>query len=250
MEWLYDPQAWLSLVTLSALEIVLGIDNVVFLGVLAARLPAERQRHSARLGLAAALAARLVVLAAVAWAIRYVAPLVTVFGHPFSLRDIVVLGGGVFLLAKGTHEIHGALEGDDDAEAGSEAGAAAPAGRQGVVLAQMLLLDLVFALDSVATAVGMADHVAVMGLALVAAMALMLLAAVPLSAFLAGHPTVKMLALAFLMLVGTTLAADGLGTHLPKAYLGFALAFSAAIEGLNLLARRRQKPVRLRHPMR
>ena len=247
MEWLYDPQAWFSLVTLSALEIVLGIDNVVFLAVLAARLPAERRPQSARMGLAIALAARLAVLAVVAWAIRHAAPLVTVFGHPFSLRDIVVLGGGVFLLAKGTHEIHGALEGDDD---GAEAGSAPPAARQGMVLAQMLLLDMVFALDSVATAVGMADHVAVMGLALVAAMALMLLAAAPLSDFLAGHPTVKMLALAFLMLVGTTLAADGLGAHLPKAYLGFALAFSAAIEGLNLLVRRRQKPVRLRHPLR
>ncbi len=246
MEWLHDPQAWLSLITLSALEAVLGIDNLVFLAILTGRLPDSHRPLAERLGIGFALGARLAVLAAVAWAIRLVAPLVTVFGQPLSVRDMVVVGGGVFLLAKGTHEIHGALEGDEDED---DAAAPPPLARLWVVLVQMTLLDMVFALDSVATAVGMAADVWVMATAIVVAMALMLVAAPPLSQFLSRHPAVKMLALAFLLLIGTTLVADGLGAHVPKAYLCFALVFSVTIEGVNLLARHRQKPLRLRHPM-
>ncbi len=246
MEWLHDPQAWLSLITLSALEIVLGIDNLVFLAILTDRLPDSHRPLAEKLGIAFALVARLGVLAAVAWAIRLANPLITVLGQPLSVRDIVMVGGGVFLLAKGTHEIHGALEGNDDEAAAFQPAAA----RLWVVFVQMALLDLVFSLDSVATAVGMAADVRVMAAAIVVAMALMLVAAPPLARFLSGHPTVKMLALAFLLLVGTTLVADGLGVHVPKGYLGFAMVFSVAIEALNLLARHRQNPLRLRHPMR
>jgi len=256
MEWLYDPQIWLSLVSLSVLEIVLGIDNLVFLAILTDRLPEERRPLAERLGLAFALLARLGLLAAMVWVLGLAVPVFEIFGQPVSWRDIVLIGGGIFLLAKATHEIHGALEGDDDeAEDGAAAHPVAAAGAAPVtaglwrVALQMGVLDLVFSLDSVITAVGMASRLWVMAAAMVVAMALMLAAAAPLSNFLGRHPTVRMLALAFLIMIGLALVADGLGVHVPKGAIYFAMGFSAAIEGLNLLAKRRQKPVRLRHPL-
>ena len=253
MDWLYDPQIWLSLVSLSVLEIVLGIDNLVFLAILTDRLPEDIRPLAERLGLAFALLARLGLLAAMVWVLGLGAPVFAIFDQPVSWRDIMLIGGGIFLLAKATHEIHGALEGDDDdGEDGATPGpvAAHPvaAGLWRVVL-QMALLDLVFSLDSVITAIGMASSLWVMAAAMVVAMALMLAAAAPLSSFLGRHPTVRMLALAYLIMIGVTLIADGLGVHVPKGAIYFAMGFSAAIEGLNLLAKRRQKPVRLRHPL-
>ncbi|HSV29683.1 MAG TPA: TerC family protein [Candidatus Omnitrophota bacterium] len=249
MEWLTDPQIWISLLTLSALEIVLGIDNLVFLAILADRLP-EHQRATARkLGLAFALITRLILLASLAWIVGLVEPVFTLFGHPVSWRDIILIGGGVFLLAKATHEIHGSLEGEEDAP--TEGGGVAAKAGAGFVstIIQIGILDIVFSLDSVITAVGMANQIWVMVAAVIVAVAVMLMAAGPLSAFVSKHPTVKMLALSFLLLVGTALVADGMGFHIPKGYLYFAMGFSVLVEALTLVARRKRKPVQLRHPV-
>jgi predicted tellurium resistance membrane protein TerC len=249
MEWLSDPQIWISLLTLSALEIVLGIDNLVFLAILAERLP-EQQRPAARkLGLIFALATRLALLGSLTWIAGLTEPVFTVLDNPVSWRDIILIGGGVFLLAKATHEIHGSLEGEDDAaEAGGESSSAAKAATAGFVatIVQIGVLDIVFSLDSVITAVGMASQLWVMVAAVVVAVALMLVASGPLSAFVSRHPTVKMLALSFLLLVGMSLVADGMGFHIPKGYLYFAMGFSVLVEALNLAARSRRKPVHLR----
>ncbi len=244
MEWLSDPQIWISLLTLAALEIVLGIDNLVFLAILADRLP-EKQRPLARkLGLAFALVTRLGLLASLSWIVGLVDPLFTVFGKAISWRDIILIGGGVFLLAKATHEIHGSLEGDDhDAEGAAKSGV--QAGFVSTII-QIGILDIVFSLDSVITAVGMAQQLWVMAAAVVVAVLVMLVAAGPLSAFVSRHPTVKMLALSFLLLVGMALVADGFGFHIPKGYLYFAMGFSVLVEALNLIARRRRDPVKLR----
>lgn len=245
MEWLSDPQIWISLLTLSALEIVLGIDNLVFLAILADRLP-ERQRPMARkLGLGFALATRLMLLASLAWIVGLVDPVFSVAGHAVSWRDIILIGGGLFLLAKATHEIHGSLEGEDE-----QAGPAkvATAGF-GATIVQIGILDIIFSLDSVITAVGMANQLWIMVAAVVIAMAVMLIAAGPLSAFVSRHPTVKMLALSFLLLVGMALVAEGMGFHIPKGYLYFAMGFSVLVESLNLAARRRRKPVKLRNSL-
>ena len=250
MDWLYDPQIWLGLVSLSVLEIVLGIDNLVFLAILTDRLPEERRALAERLGLAFALLARLGLLAAMVWVLGLATPVFEILGQPVSWRDIVLIGGGTFLLAKATHEIHGALEGDEDEESAADGARPNPiVGGLWRVVVQMGLLDLVFSLDSVITAVGMVSRLWVMAAAMVVAMALMLAAAAPLSSFLNRHPTVRMLALAFLIMIGLTLVADGLGADVPKYAIYFAMGFSAAIEGLNLLARHRQKPVHLRHPL-
>ncbi len=241
LELLVDPHAWASLLTLAALEIVLGIDNIIFLSIVTARLPAAQQPAARRLGLLLALVMRVALLLSITWIIGLTAPAFALLGHTVSWRDLVLGCGGLFLLAKGTMEIHHTLEGQEAAGAGrttSFAGA----------IVQIVLLDLVFSLDSVITAVGMAEHVEVMVAAVVIAILVMLVAAEPVSAFVNRHPTVKMLALAFLLLVGTALVADALHVHIPRGYLYFAIAFSAGVETLNLLVRRRSGAARGRAP--
>jgi predicted tellurium resistance membrane protein TerC len=235
LEFLSDPAAWASFLTLAALEIVLGIDNLIFISIMASRLPADRQSLGRRVGLGLALFTRLALLASIAWIVTLTRPLFEVLGHPVSARDLILILGGLFLLFKGTTEIHQSVEGED----GEVATAAAETFASVVV--QIMLLDVVFSLDSVITAVGMADHLEIMMAAVVVAVGVMLFAADPVAAFVDRHPTVKMLALSFLLLVGVTLVADGLGFHIPKAYLYFAIAFSVLVESLNLAAARRRK---------
>lgn len=247
MEWLSDPQIWISLLTLAVLEIVLGIDNLVFLTILADRLPEARRPTARKLGLAFALLTRLGLLASLSWIIGLTEPVVTVLGHVVSWRDIILIGGGLFLLTKATHEIHGSLEGEEDE--GADGRAKAVAAGFVATIVQIGVLDIVFSLDSVITAVGMVDQLEIMATAVVIAMLVMLLASGPLSAFVSGHPTVKMLALSFLLLVGMALIADGIGFHIPKGYLYFAMGFSVLVEALNLMARRKRRPVKLRNSL-
>jgi predicted tellurium resistance membrane protein TerC len=236
MGWLTDPQIWASLVTLTALEIVLGIDNLVFIAIVAGRLPPERQNRARRVGLALALISRLALLASIVWIIGLTRPVFELFGQPVSWRDIVLIAGGLFLLYKGTREIHQGLEGDrQTADAGSARTSFAS------VVAQIMLLDLVFSLDSVITAVGMANTLWVMAAAIVVAVAIMLAASKPLADFVERHPTVKMLALSFLLLIGMTLIADGAGFDVPKGYIYAAIGFSVGVETLNQLAARRRR---------
>jgi len=234
MHWLSDPQIWASLLTLTVLEIVLGIDNLVFIAILAGRLPGEQAHRARQLGLALALITRLLLLGSIAWITGVTQPLFELFGHPVSWRDIVLITGGLFLLYKGTREIHNRLEGERPR---SDAGYAGFAG----VITQIIVFDMVFSLDSVITAVGMAEHLWVMALAIIVAVVIMLRAAAPLSAFIDRHPTVKMLALSFLLLVGMTLVADGAGFHVPKTYIYVAIGFSIGVEALNQIAARRRK---------
>ena len=240
MSWITSPEAWLGLLTLTMLEIVLGIDNIIFISILAGKLPAEQQARARRVGLLGAMLTRIALLAALAWIIRLTAPLFTLVGHAFSGRDLILIAGGLFLLAKSTHEIHAGLEG--------EAGRANPAGRVSfaTVVGQIMVLDIVFSLDSVITAVGMARHVAVMITAVVLAVAVMMFAAASISDFVHRHPTVKMLALSFLLMIGVSLIADGLGQHIAKGYIYFAMGFSVFVEMLNIRARARSAPVKLR----
>src|SRR5438552_14620781 len=235
-----SPEAWLGLLTLTVLEIVLGIDNVIFISILAGKLPREQQGRARRVGLAGAMLTRIALLAALAWIIRLTAPWLPVLGHPLSGRDLILIAGGLFLLAKSTREIHDGLEGD----AGHAAGAARVS-LAGVV-GQIVLLDIVFSLDSVITAVGMARHLPVMIAAVVLAVAVMMFAAAPISGFVHRHPTVKMLALSFLLMSGGSLIADGLGQHIAKGYIYFAMGFSVFVEMLNLRTRARAKPLELR----
>jgi predicted tellurium resistance membrane protein TerC len=239
VDWLSDPQIWASLLTLTALEIVLGIDNLVFIAILAGRLPVERQDRARQVGLALALITRLALLASIVWIIGLTQPLFEVLGRAVSWRDIILIAGGLFLLYKGTREIHDRLEGD----APHEPAGSATASFGGVVV-QIMLLDIVFSLDSVITAVGMANELWVMAAAIVIAVLLMLAASGPLAAFVDRHPTVKMLALSFLLLIGMTLIADGAGFHVPKGYIYAAISFSVVVELLNQLAARRR---RVRH---
>jgi len=238
-EWIGDPAIWLSLVTLAGLEIVLGIDNLVFIAILTNRLP-EKDRPAARkVGMAMALGTRLMLLAALAWIVTLTRPLFHVAGLGLSWRDLILMAGGVFLLVKGTHEIHNEVEGGDEA---AEAGAGKAAGRGfAAIVAQIAVIDIIFSLDSVITAVGMADQLWVMVLAVVIAMAIMLAASTPLANFVSTHPTVKMLALSFLLLIGVVLIADGLHFHIPKGYIYFSLAFSIAVETLNHVVRKRRR---------
>lgn len=238
MEWLSDPQIWASLITLTALEIVLGIDNVIFIAILAARLPPEQQDRARKIGLALALIMRLALLASISWIVGLTYPLFTVFGIEISWRSLILIGGGLFLVYKGTHEIHESVEGG---EHGTE-DVVAKATFSGVIV-QILLLDIVFSLDSVITAVGMADQLWVMATAVVVAVGVMLVLAGPLSDFVGRHPTVKMLALSFLLMIGMVLVADGFGFHVPKGYIYAAMGFSVLVECLNLLAgsKRRKK---------
>jgi predicted tellurium resistance membrane protein TerC len=239
MDWIIDPEIWASLLTLTALEIVLGIDNLVFIAILAGRLPVEQQSRARRIGLALALISRLALLASIAWIISLTQPLFELFGHTVSWRDIVLMAGGLFLLYKGTREIHHALE--DDEPEGEEEHRSRRVGFAGVVT-QIMLLDIVFSLDSVITAVGMANSLWVMAAAIIIAVIIMLVASGPLADFVQRYPTVKMLALSFLMLIGMTLIADGAGFHVPKGYIYAAIGFSVGVEALNQLAARRRRP--------
>jgi predicted tellurium resistance membrane protein TerC len=236
MDWLTNPQIWASLVTLTALEIVLGIDNLVFIAIVAGRLPQERQNRARRVGLALALITRLALLASIVWIIGLTRPVFDLFGQPVSWRDIVLITGGLFLLYKGTREIHQGLEGQGRTE-DAGGGRTSFAG----VVAQIMLLDIVFSLDSVITAVGMANTLWVMAAAIIIAIAIMLAASKPLADFVERHPTVKMLALSFLLLIGMTLVADGAGFDVPKGYIYAAIGFSVAVETLNQLAARRRR---------
>lgn len=242
MEWIASPEAWVALLTLTVLEIVLGIDNIIFISILAGRLPEAQQPRARRIGLLLAMGMRILLLFAITWIIRLTEPLFSVFGRAFSGRDLILLGGGLFLLAKATAEIHHRLEGDE----GHGARAAPP--HLLAVLAQILLLDVVFSLDSVITAVGMADHLAVMVIAVLVSVGIMLLSVGSISAFVERHPTVKMLALSFLLLIGMSLVAEAFHQHIPKGYLYFAMGFSVFVELLNLRVRRQRAPVSLRNP--
>ena len=242
-DWLLHAESWVALATLTALELVLGIDNIVFISILSGRLPAEQRARARRLGLGVALGSRILLLLTLAWIVHLTEPLVSVLGRAFSGRDLILLLGGLFLLAKGTMEIHGKLEG----EVGERALPSAPSFAG--VLAQIALLDVVFSLDSVITAVGMANRLEIMIAAVILSVALMLVAAGPVSEFVERHPTVKMLALSFLILIGVTLVADGLGHHVPKGYVYFAMGFSFGVEMLNLRLRRAvATPVHLHGP--
>ena len=233
---LAEPQAWISLLTLTVLEVVLGIDNLIFVAILATRLPAEQQRTARRLGLALALGMRLALLASLSWLVGLTEAVFTVGGRGFSWRDLILIGGGLFLLYKSTTEIHHRVEGED------EAGPAGGSARFWPTITQIIMLDLVFSLDSVITAVGMVDELAIMATAVIVAAVMMLVASGPLSGFVNRHPTVKMLALAFLLMIALVLLADGFGVHVPKGYVYGAMGFSVAVEALNLLARRRRRP--------
>jgi predicted tellurium resistance membrane protein TerC len=237
-----DPATWLSLLTLAGLEIVLGVDNLVFIAILTDRLPPQKRSFARKLGLAMALVTRLILLAAIAWIVTLVQPIFSIRGFGISWRDIILLLGGVFLLYKATHEIHAEMEGEGHDQASPEAKAAATVGR---IVAQIAVVDIIFSLDSVITAVGMADQLWVMVAAVLIAMALMITAANPLAEFVSRHPTVKMLALSFLLLIGMVLIADGLHFHIPKGYVYSALAFSVIVESLNFRARRKQLRRRL-----
>jgi predicted tellurium resistance membrane protein TerC len=239
-DWVTNPQIWLSLVTLTALEIVLGVDNLVFLAILTNRLPEAQRPLGRKVGLSLALGTRLLLLATLAWIVTLTQPVLAMLGQSFSWRDLILIGGGLFLLVKATHEIHNTVEGDDDLSAGQSGGASRHPAFTSVVI-QIAVIDIIFSLDSVITAVGMANEFWVMVAAVVVAMAIMLIASTPLSEFVSRHPTVKMLALAFLLLIGVVLIADGFGLHIPKGYIYFALAFSIGVEAMNHLMRRKRK---------
>ena len=231
MDWLSDPQAWIGLITLTALEVVLGIDNVIFISILAGKLPVTQQAKARRIGLIAAMATRILLLLSLAWIMKLTTPLFSLLGYDFSGRDLILLVGGLFLLAKSTHEIHGKLEGEDAVRTSKTASFA------GVII-QITLLDIVFSLDSVITAVGMIDVVSIMVTAIVIAVFIMMIFAGAISSFVDRHPTVKMLALSFLLMIGLLLVADGLGHHIPKGYAYFAMGFSVFVEMLNLRVRK------------
>lgn len=237
MELLFSPEAWISLVTLVALEAVLGIDNLVFIAILVDRVPEDKRAFTRRLGIGMALGMRLLLLFALAWIASLTAPLFTAMGEEISWRDMILIGGGMFLLAKATREIHHNVE-----EAGETKPEAKPLATVLSVVAQIAAIDMIFSLDSVITAVGMVSDLRIMTTAIIIAVVLMLIASGPLSSFVSRHPTVKMLAMSFLLLVGMALVADGLGVHIPKGYLYFAMGFSVLVESLNLwvLARRKR----------
>ena len=240
MEWLTSPETWIALLTLTALEIVLGIDNIIFISILSTKLPQPQQRPARRLGLALAMLMRIALLLSITWVMRLSKPLFGVLDHPVSGRDLILIVGGLFLLAKATFEIHDKLEGEPG-HASTRVAASF-----GAVIVQIILLDIVFSLDSVITAVGMANEIAVMVAAVVIAVGVMLFAADPISRFVEAHPTVKMLALAFLLLIGMALVAEGVGQHIPKGYVYFAMGFSVFVEMLNLRARKKKTaPVEL-----
>jgi predicted tellurium resistance membrane protein TerC len=240
MELLVDPQAWLSFVTLTVLEIVLGIDNIIFLSILVARLPKAQQPRARRMGLALAMVSRIGLLFSITWLIRLTEPIFSVFEQAISGRDLILLGGGLFLLAKSVSEIHGALEGAQDTPRINARG------RFLAVIVQIAIIDIVFSLDSVFTAVGLAQHIEIMVAAIVIAVGVMMFMAAPINEFIERHPTIKILALAFLILVGMALTGEAFEMHIPKGYLYFAMAFSFGVEMINIRMRDRARPVKLR----
>jgi predicted tellurium resistance membrane protein TerC len=243
MEWLADPQLWIAFATLTVLELVLGIDNVIFISILAGKLPVEQQARARFIGLSLALVMRIILLFSLSWVIGLTAPLFSVFGQSVSGRDLVLLIGGLFLIAKSTHEIHGSLEGEKGTEVKKVYSTFTS------VIIQITLLDIVFSLDSVITAVGMVNNLSIMVAAVVISIIAMMLFAGSIGAFVQRHPTIKMLALAFLLLIGVTLIAEGLHQHIPKGYIYFAMAFSVLVEFLNMRLRRKSKePVHLHNP--
>ncbi|MCB5186366.1 TerC family protein [Methylobacillus gramineus] len=242
-EWFASPEAWIALATLTALEIVLGIDNIIFISILVGRLPEKQRALARRLGLSLAMIARLALLFSISWVMGLTQPWFDLGGVEISGRDLILIGGGLFLLAKATHEIHNSLEG----EAGQEESGAVTS--MGMVLVQIAVLDIVFSLDSVITAVGLADHVSIMAIAIILAVGVMLFAAKSIGEFVDAHPTIKILALSFLILVGMTLMIEGFDVHVPKGYIYFAMAFSVVVEMLNIHMRKRAKarnPLKLR----
>jgi predicted tellurium resistance membrane protein TerC len=242
MEWLSDPQAWLALVTLTALEIVLGIDNIIFISILTSKLPEQQRPRAQRIGLAMAMITRLLLLFSLTWIMRLTEPFFSILGHGVSGRDIILIVGGLFLLAKSTMEIHDKLEGEEQ----HTSGAIGSASFKGIII-QIMFLDIIFSLDSVITAVGMASQLAVMATAVVLSVGVMLFFAGAVSRFVDRHPTIKVLALSFLLLIGVSLVADGLSFHIPKGYIYFAMAFSVLVEMINLKVRKNTaQPVKLR----
>ena len=245
MELLSDPQAWLAFTTLVALELVLGIDNIIFISILADKLPPARRESIRRIGLVLAMVMRIALLAMLAWLVGMTEPLVSIFNQRISGRDMILIGGGLFLLWKSTSEIHQLLEGAE-----GEASSAVRATVAGV-LTQIVLIDIVFSLDSIITAVGMVDEIRIMVAAVIVSVGLMMVFAGPIGRFISARPTIKMLALSFLLMIGLVLIADGLGVHVPKGYVYFAMAFSVAVEMLNLRLRRKSaQRVRLHEPYR
>lgn len=243
MEWIYDPQAWIAFATLTVLEIVLGVDNIIFITILVGRLP-DAQKDKARvIGLGLAMITRIMLLLSLTWIMGLTKPFFTLFETGISGRDIILIGGGLFLLAKSTHEIHASLEGPEHTNTAKKATASFIS-----ILIQIAIIDIVFSLDSVITAVGLASHVAVMILAIVASVGVMMFAAKPIGDFVDKHPTLKMLALSFLILVGMTLVGEGFGLHIPKGYVYFAMAFSVGVEFVNIRLRAglASAPVQLR----
>jgi predicted tellurium resistance membrane protein TerC len=241
VDWLASPEAWIALLSLTALEIVLGVDNIIFISVLVGRLPPEQRQRARVLGLGLAMFSRIALLLSLAWMMRLQTPLATVLGQEITGRALILLGGGLFLLYKSVMEIHTSLEGTEEehAEGGVHAGFAS-------TLVQIAIVDIVFSLDSVITAVGMVSEIPVMVLAIVIAVVVMMFAAKPIGDFVDNHPTIKMLALSFLILVGVALIGEGLGMHIPKGYIYFAMAFSVVVEMLNLRLRKKRQPVKLR----
>jgi predicted tellurium resistance membrane protein TerC len=236
IELLASPEAWAALLTLTALEIVLGIDNVIFLSVLVSRIPPQQAKRARQIGLFLALVFRILLLSLLVWLIGLTEPVVTVTGLALSWRDIILIGGGLFLIAKATHEIHGEVEADEGEEGEASAGSAFF-----WVIVQIVIIDMVFSLDSIITAIGMSQHLEIMIAAVVIACIVMYVSSGPVARFVAEHPTTKMLALAFLVLIGVALVADGFSFHIPRGYIYFAMAFAAAVEMFNVLARRNRK---------
>ncbi len=238
-----DPNAWAALVTLSALEIVLGIDNVVFISILVARLERAAAERGRRIGLLLALVFRILLLFGLTWLIGLSHPVITVAGGAFSWRDIILIAGGLFLIAKATHEMHGEIEGDAREGTGAPAPDAAGSGRATfwLVILQVVVIDVVFSIDSIITAIGMAQDIRIMIAAVLIAVAIMYAASAPVAAFIAAHPTTKVLALAFLVLIGVALVADGFDFHVPRGYIYFAMAFAGAVEAVNIAAQRRRR---------
>jgi predicted tellurium resistance membrane protein TerC len=240
MDWITNPEIWIALATLTFLEIVLGVDNIIFISILSGKLPADQQSRARRVGLLGAMLTRVLLLFSLAWIVKLTAPLFTALGHPVSGRDLILIAGGLFLLAKSTHEMHEGLEGEE----GHASNRVAASFMR--VIVQIMLLDIVFSLDSVITAVGMVDELWVMVTAVIASVGIMMVAAEPISAFVHKHPTVKMLALSFLLLIGLSLLLEGFGQHIPKGYIYFAMGFSVFVEMINLRLRARTRPVHLR----
>ena len=236
--WFNNPTAWIALLTLIVMEVVLGIDNLIFISILTNKLPEAQRARARRLGISAALVMRLVLLTSIAWIVGMTAPIFELFGHGYSWRDVILIAGGLFLVWKATKEIHHTVDLDDHQD--SMMGETLQLSLAGAIF-QILLLDLVFSIDSIITAVGMTDEIAIMYIAVIVAVSVMMLAAAPLANFIAKNPTIVMLALGFLLMIGMTLIADGMGYHVPKGYIYAAMGFSALVEGLNMLARRRRK---------